>query len=750
MKRKTPFKLHFEALRRWYSHCNDSQKKTFILQAVLKIAILFFVSTLVTGSLCKWTATAFTAGNAPKGIIYYAFSNGLAFTFTILFAAAVIFLALSLEAKNPKQEKEKQGIEDATEKVVDNLDDKVMTKEEAKRVYQVGDINKTKSTVIGMFDKYGTQTISMKQAKDGSTGNQNLLVIGSPGTGKSYVFARTNIIQAARRGDSIVITDPAGELYRDQYVFLKKNGYDVWILNTSEPSFSDFWNCLDEVINDETERLDGTKLNEFADIYINNSGETNNYWAECSFNLLRVAIGYIFYQKESIILAGYQNLFDEISDNSLEEKYIREEMKEMVSFVWCKEQIREVAKKHGKDLKEIEEKIKKINDEAPAHSMKDVYDVLLNYKKMDEEEHVFENIGLWHPLAEAYILYKDSNSSVKDQVINNVRLRFKLFTDKNLKNMVSYDGINLKKVNKEKTAIFVCMSDKTSVATPIISLFFSFLFKEVQDNWDKADKFAMVEGTKNDCLDTYVLLDEFFSLGVIGGDPKQFAKTLSVNRKRHISINVIIQNLSQIETLYNKDNKATIINCCDHIMFLGTNDLETAKFVSEFIGGKALYRNESHKESTSLFGTLSDGLEVNVSSRSELLWAPDELRKFKNKILFAKRGEKPIVCEPFPWTLHPANINGEIIKTNIYKNMEPIDKRVKDMEKQDYLNKLANNKVQVAYSRARKEKKNNNDESNKQLQLDFSANSKKDLDKAKQKRNQERIKFAKHNPNDLM
>ena len=676
-KKNTPWNLHMDALKRYYRKCDDKEKRIFVLEVIGKILAIFLLATIIIGYMAKWFAKMYSPSTATHGIIYYGITGGggVAFFGSLIFCFAVAFLIFANEAKHPRELTDKAGRDDATEKVVDNLDDKVMSKEEAKKVYQVDDISRVKTTIIGMFDDYGTEAIGFKPRTNGGTGNQNLIVVGSPGTGKSFGAVRTNILQAMERGDSIIATDPAGELYQTMAKALIKRGYDVKVLNLKEPKFSDCWNFLNEVIDEETGRLSGTRLSDFTDIYIRNSSSNSDpFWVQGSVNLLRALIGFTSYQRESEILLQYRELYLKVSNNSIEAKqFVDQKMIGMCSFKMCEEKIKEAAIANGYSLEEIEEQIQTIKDSAPPFTITEVYNNILNFEDIIDK---FDAIDLSHPAKQAFIFYNRSSDTVKQSQLTGLSMALQLYSDEDLRNVLSYDGIDLRQINKKKCAYFVMMQNDSTSLRPITSLFFSFFFKEAKENWDQAEKISMFNGEKNPCLDVYALLDEFFSIGVIGGDPDSFAQTISVNRKYHIMINIFVQDLVQIKTLYNEDNRATILNCCDNLLYIGCNDLETTKYISDFIGGKALFRTESHKESTSVFGPLTDGAEVNVGTRYSALWEPDELRKFSNQVLFVQRGHKPLICKPFGWILHPAAVNGETELTNIYETIKPIGDRV--------------------------------------------------------------------------
>ena len=116
--------------------------------------------------------------------------------------------------------------------------------------------------------------------------NNHKAIFGASGTMKSRAVARNFIMQAARRNESIVITDPKGELYEDCAIYLRKKGYDVKMFNLVNQENSDSWNCLAEIYGRDG-KVDSQRAKIFADTIVLNATSEQDYWSDNARNLLK-------------------------------------------------------------------------------------------------------------------------------------------------------------------------------------------------------------------------------------------------------------------------------------------------------------------------------------------------------------------------------------------------------------------------------------------------------------------------------
>lgn len=545
------------------------------------------------------------------------------------------------------------------------------TPEERRKIFDVGKIEDITDVVYGKEKDYnvlnGEEVVGFKYAKDVATANKNTLIVGAPGSGKTYTIGLNNVLQAFRREDSLVITDPKGEIYTKTSFLAKQLGYEVRVLNTADPEYSNYWNCLNETINPETERLDSTRLNEFAKIYIENSGglKDEEFWKNNSTNLLSIGISYVAWKREKFILERYEELYKKISGHGFEKLYT------VRSFKWYREQINEAAKTKMYDQEKIDEIYKEIMEKAPDFTLGKVYDALLNFVITESAYESDTQIPEDYPGKNNFTIFKGvTSSSVRESALIGVKLKLNILSDIKLKKALSKEGLNIRDINKKKTVVYVIMtSGANAPAKPITSLFFSFFFKDEIEEFNKYNNIEQETGQKNPCRPVLVMLDEFASIGVIGGDPKAFADTMSIVRSSRLDVQIIIQNISQLTSMYDENNAKGIISCCATHLSLGVNDLDSAKFFSD-LTGVATVMTDRHREATTAINADSYLADTSLSGTRRQLLTPDEVMTFTNKVLIIRQGQHPTSCLPYPHTKNP--LYKEMKSQSVYTSIEPI------------------------------------------------------------------------------
>ena len=158
-----------------------------------------------------------------------------------------------------------------------------MSDKELKSVLQKSKPEDSEGVILG---EYKGEVVALP--KDTKL-NRNIAVVGAPGTMKSRAIIRNALLQALKLNESVVITDPKGEMYADTAELYRQNGYDVKVYNLIDPSHSDSWNCMSDLNGDTL--LAQTLTN----VIIGNtsSGKGDRFWDNGEGNLLKALVLYI-------------------------------------------------------------------------------------------------------------------------------------------------------------------------------------------------------------------------------------------------------------------------------------------------------------------------------------------------------------------------------------------------------------------------------------------------------------------------
>ena len=658
---------------KWYMAQSKIAKVLLFISFCLFLVLLFIAIAVCVGSFLV------ALGGDEGDVWYYGLFSPQGKPLTYLFYfldLLVIIISFSITYRNRVKTSDERGVHFMEDNTFGSS--RWMDEKEVPYSFEVSDIADTTTTIYGQLTDNGEAVVGWQPNKSGISGNRNVIIMASMGSGKSFGYVRTELIQSILRGNSFVVTDPSAELYTDISMFCMERGVDVKVLNLAEPSFSEFWDCLEETIDPETERLDSTRLNDFAAIFMQNSGGGDvDFWYNSALNLLKAVIAYAAWKRETPIIKRYIDVYKKVSglSSGAEDAYSKKMANEMVPFPWCRSVIINTAKRNGYNEKEVTTLLNEITKSVfdKPYTIGQVFDYLLTFGDITDE---MGEIPAWHPARTAYLTYMTNDTdAVRKSALQGIQLRFQLFTDQRLKEVLSHPGIHLKDITSKQSAYFVILSDKSIATKPIASLFFSFLFKDAQDVYDRQAQIAKERGLENPCLDLVAMLDEFFSVGIIGGSPESFGTIMSNSRKRHIYISIIVQVYSQIEALYGKEIKDVIQGGCSTLLYLGGNDPGTCEFISEFASGESTVLTESHKQ---LVGLLNRGTptDYNVRADRRFLLTIDEARRWKNKVLVVKQGEYPLKLNPFPWIQHPLYIAGKLKPTSVYSNIESLDIRL--------------------------------------------------------------------------
>ena len=145
-------------------------------------------------------------------------------------------------------------------------------------------------------------------------------------------------------------------------------------------------------------------------------------------------------------------------------------------------------------------------------------------------------------------------------------------------------------------------------------------------------------------IPVHFVMDEFANVAL----PDDFQSILSVMRSRNVFVSIILQNLNQIEALYEKQWKSIVGNC-DEFLYLGGNENSSHKYVSEALG-KETIDNNTYGKTIGRNGSYSTNYQI----MGRDLLSTDEVRMLdNNKCILIIRGEKPIIDNKYDILKHP-------------------------------------------------------------------------------------------------
>ena len=693
----------FKNFKERFKQSTIDGKLTLVLACLALVVGVIFVSIYCIGTSLK----NIFGRNDTNSVFYYALSTTYGRPITIIFIIialiALVYVFLKTDKKNFSKSNDDRGVHYMEQGTFGTAE--WMSKDKAKEVFEVCDVKQTNTVIYGQFTDNGEQVVGYKKPKYAEF-NRNIFILAPSGSGKSYTQVKTNIIQHIKSGNSIAVSDPGGGLYGDLAMFCKNRGVKTHVINLADPTYSECWDMIQEVINPDTERLDGLRLNQFVDCLMSNTGEgEKDFFYTSSANLIKAVIGYTSYWHEEEIIKNYKKLYIKVANidkfKVSDDEFIRRLNNGLISFKWCRQQILTIAIKNGYNSDEINKIFDQIHKHADLVQPFNIQAVYLNLINADttinnlrdgveESENSNKLIKKWHPAATNYrVFISNDTDSVRKSAIQGAQLRFGLFIDPNITYVVSHKGLDLNTFNQEQTALFVITSDKSAETKPIASLLFTFLFKDTQDVFDKYQQLSYGKGLENPCCGSAIILDDFFSLGILGGHPDVFATTMSDARKRNIYITIVVQQYSQIEALYGKNIKDSIQGNCATLIYLGGNDPATLDFISKF-AGEATVLDESHSEKSKILSTGAFSPEYKAKASKRDILTQGEARTWKDKVLVIQQGEQPLELRPFPWVQLPEYINGECIKTSVYNDLKPIWERAYEDKLQKATDKNGN------------------------------------------------------------
>lgn len=482
------------------------------------------------------------------------------------------------------------------------------------------------------------------------------LVIGTTGTGKTQVLAdpTIRILAHSKEKPSMVLADPKGELYEDNYNILKEEGYDVQVLNLDNPYISSRWNPMELAWN--TYERAGNLAKEVKKI----SGCTPQ------------EAGYKTFPEEELGGRVYGDTWYAFQGKAYPDNEILKEELEAV-----KAQLEAEAKA---TLRNIGIALIPVPpDTKEPMWLRGSQDLIVGIMEAMLEDSRDPRLGMTKDKFNFYNLYKiamhrDSNgtdsqietlkhysegrdprrSSVHDLMaticgtspttqksfLGTLGSSLGLFADEGILYLTSATDINFEKMTEKPTAFFIRSPDHKPERHPLTILCISQLYKVLVDVANRTiNPKTGKAGTLN--RKVYYILDEFGNLPAI----ENFGTMVTVSRSRNIFFEIILQSYKQLDIKYGADEAQNIRGNFQMELFLGSEDASTIQAFSDACGEITVFTNEESESKTEQKDSNSTTKNKSVQRTRRPLIDKQELRTLPKFTVIAKLFRQPIMKE---------------------------------------------------------------------------------------------------------
>ena len=442
-------------------------------------------------------------------------------------------------------------------------------------------------------------TMNSRPKKPKYARNKNVIVIGGSGSGKTRFYVKPQLMQMPDNV-SFVVTDPKGTIIvecgkmlargtpkkdKNGKILRDKNGrvvmapYKIKVLNTINFAKSMHYNPFHYIRSEK----DILKL--VNTIMVNTKGEgeksSEDFWTKAERLLYCALIGYIYYEAPEEE-QNFSTLLEFI--NASETREEDEEFKNAVDLIF-----------------------EELERDEPNHF------AVRQYKK-----------------------YKLAAGKTAKSILISCGARLAPFDIAELRELMSYDEMELDMIGDQRTALFIVISDTDDTFNFVVAMMYSQLFNLLCDRVDDVHHGRLPYHVR-------ILCDEFANIGQI---PK-FDKLIATIRSREISASIILQSQSQLKTIY-RDAAETITGNCDTMLFLGGKESTTLKEISETLGKETidLYNTSDTRGQSRSYG-------LNYQKTGKELMSRDELAVMDgNKCILQLRGVRPFYSDKFDITKH--------------------------------------------------------------------------------------------------
>ena len=429
--------------------------------------------------------------------------------------------------------------------------------------------------------------------------NLNACIIGSSGSGKTRFWLTPQLLQAH---SSYVVVDPKGGVLGQVGYFLqKKRGYKIKVFNSIDFSKSMHYNPLAYIKNE-------ADILKFVNALISNTKgegkEGDPFWTKAETLLYCALIAYIIFEGPA----------EDRNMNTLVD---------MIS---------------GMEVKEDDEDF------------------------MNAVDYMFAGLEKRKPdcfAVKQYKKYKLSSGKTAKSILISCGARLAPFDIPQLREIMSYDELELDRMGDRKTATFFVISDTDSTYNFLVALAFSQMFNLLCERADNVHGGRLPHHVR-------VLWDEAANTGQVPG----LEKLVAVIRSREVSLVLLYQQLAQCKAIYDK-HAETILGNMDSVVFLGGREANTIKEISENWLGKATISMQTEGRSRGQ----SESYNQNTQRLGRELMTPSELATMPgDKCILQLRGLPPFFSRKYDLKQHPNyRYTAEADKT---KNAFDLDKLI--------------------------------------------------------------------------
>ena len=408
--------------------------------------------------------------------------------------------------------------------------------------------------------------------------NKNVLVIGGSGSGKTRFHIKPNLMQM---NASFIVTDPKGTVIEECGKMLVEGGYKIRVLNLIDFSQSMKYNPF-RYLHSENDILKLVNC-----IMENTKGEGTSggedFWQKAEALYYQALIAYIWYEA-------------------------RPEEKNMNTLL---------AMLNASEVREEDE------------TFENAVDKLFRELEQKNPEHF---------AVRQYKKYKLAAGKTAKSILISCGSRLAPFDIPQLREIMSYDELELDRIGDRKTAVFFTISDTTPTYNFIVALAFSQMFNLLCERADNVHGGRLPHHVR-------VLWDEAANTGQV----PSLEKLVAVIRSREVSLCLFYQQYAQCKAIY-KDNAETILGNMDSVIFLGGRESSTIKEISENWLGKATISMQTEGRSRGQ----SESYNQNTQRLGRELMTPSELATMPgDKCILQLRGLPPFFSSKYDLKQHP-------------------------------------------------------------------------------------------------